>query len=197
MNYFDIVNYLNTPSVGYNTALGIQSLYLKDLKTLNRLATIRRAAYRRKEHLKDFVILGRIVLDQFGQIMVISKDMGDHVPLVFPREDLDTYLSEGDYISSTFGFLAPHNMLCPGCAQGWTLDNLVDCEIHTTKDLVPGEEGMTIDAYVAQEFNDEDSLMMKTHIPGMSTITHTWKAGLCRTTTRLICVLKVIPKFLS
>lgn len=149
---------------GYDTKEGIRE-YLKDLAGLNRLATDRaRAGYDRREHLRDFCVLGRWITDScgnFGKITVRDNRFevvpGDRpfCPDVMTQEEMFKFLGDGSHVGWSPGRNMPRaDDLCPECGKGWDIRTCHDSVMSHRDETIPlhGHVGRTV-GQVREEFN--------------------------------------------
>lgn len=86
-----------------------------------------------KQGLDEFLLFGRILLDQFGQTWTVTEGYGDdenahgilYVPDVLSVPLLEEVLPKLTY-SRTIRRIAPYDMECRVCGAGWTLATATD-----------------------------------------------------------------------
>lgn len=119
----------------YDTTTGILNVYLHDLNGLNRLMQDRmEAAYKRKERLHEFIIMGRWATDACGNFGDVEFLDDNYKPLPIPFElplvlETDRRTNYGlDYMSTrlTRSSVPPPHLICRECGKGWTLKNAYD-----------------------------------------------------------------------
>jgi len=141
-------------SVNYDSYESMKEA-IKSLENFSQLVDARHeAGYKRGERLRQWVLLGRFVLDSCGNFSKIIKDSRCIIPaekyptlpkvmfldsviaLNAERELPDEHLSIG-YSPS---WLPPANQICPVCNKGWTIENchdFVDSHKSQVVDLSP------------------------------------------------------------
>lgn len=133
---------------------GIQSLdALRALEVARR-----RAGYDREERLTAWVLLGRYLLDESGNLMIgVGHPFVADVPVVFRAEHISLYFGEGATSAGwTLCSLPRTNYRCPECHLGWTLETAHDCLSFTDHvvalppDLI-GESFEAVRAYFAYQ----------------------------------------------
>ncbi len=121
----------------YNTKEGIEERLREGLGGLQELVREREeAGYKRKERLREFVILyGRFELDTCGNFMRSSytdvRNSPLRLPQVIEKEELFKALNRTELITlswemSGLGDLPRPSQRCPVCDQEWRLDNVRD-----------------------------------------------------------------------
>lgn len=115
----------------YDTKEGINS-YLKDgLPGLRRLVADRgEAGYKRKERMREWVVLGRYRLDTCGNFMGIIDGAPDdqHYEPFDQVMTMDEAVKISPHFTSTFANLPSSDDRCPRCEEGWQLRNCYDLE---------------------------------------------------------------------
>jgi hypothetical protein len=140
----------------YDSSAGIES-YLTDLDGLNRLMAHRmRAGYDRKEHLREFVIMGRWATDScgnFGRCTFAGAnkpvEIPKHMPKVLTRDAAFNYFGSltGTQVSMTTyhtSDVPPSHVICPMCKKAWALANAHDTFVTHADRTVPLTVGKTI-----------------------------------------------------
>lgn len=135
----------------YNTVPGLTEL-VKTLDGLYAIEDARKKANDRKETLVSFILLGRWVVDSWGNFMSINLTPLPPIsaPVISARElerMFNLCLSWG---GSEVVTLPPRGSKCVECGCGFTLENvhLNHMErVPATKETVPNEHGFRMDSY--------------------------------------------------
>ncbi|MGW8177505.1 MAG: hypothetical protein ACWGQW_01745 [bacterium] len=139
----------------YDSRAGIEAS-VQTLDGLNKLLSARSDAYRQRgERLDEWIALGRIRLDTFGQSMVLMEGYSSNRVKVSDEPVL--HISEVSGFSASTGLTVPETKhRCPRCGNGWDISNWYDSTTVTSDSkLALGEVGKT-HAQVQQELSDAD-----------------------------------------
>lgn len=135
----------------YDTKEGIAG-YLRSLTTLNVLSKLRNAAYKRKERLNEFCVLGRFYFDNSGSCGPITDnapadlyrvnkyDEESRCPPVMTRDELTLFMRGESFTWAHAWPFPPAYAKCSVCDQPWTIDNchdIVTGDEHTYVSLEP------------------------------------------------------------
>lgn len=114
-----------------DTFIGILS-HLNTLHDFNELVRLRKRIYSaNKNHLQKWIVLGRFLLDQFGQCSILGGDVVpadkiENFPKVVKLDDLFAILEKNgleDRICSSPGSPAPSDAVCTCCGRGWDISD--------------------------------------------------------------------------
>ena len=117
--------------VDYNSKEGIEEFLDAGLSGLHNLIRLRAEDSKGKSSLKEFIILGKFVLDSFGQISTLEFDskatyLQAHLKQVIPIEDFKRMFNRVT-LTMEFGCSIPNqNHTCDQCNNGWRIDNCYD-----------------------------------------------------------------------
>jgi hypothetical protein len=125
-------------TANYDTAEGIAQYLERGLVGFHDLCSARsEAGYDRREHLHDFLIMGKWYADSCGNMMRLKQPVSIGSALVLAREE---WSPDIEFSASIGTALPPAEAVCALCKHGWTLDDCYDCYvIHKdgTRDLEP------------------------------------------------------------
>lgn len=129
----------------YDTCEGMLT-YLDSLEGLHRLIDERRAARRREEPLREWLVCNRLRLDGYGQVMQCETVVSG--PLVFLVSEI-----HGRWSCSTNVSIPPARGECPHCNQGWTIDNWFDSIAVRSNETIDGAP------YVGKRIGDINEIL--------------------------------------